>query len=81
MLTMGDNAGQLGSITLGVDQLGSGFPDKPKVVYGDVRLQGYDAHTSLIIRNNDSNEPFVFRHVQLAYKPLGLKRRRQAGIE
>lgn len=81
VLTMGDSSGQTDAFTLDTDKLGSGFPDKPKVVYGDVRLQGYDAHTSLIIRNNDSDEPFVFRHIQLAYKPLGLRRRRKVGVE
>ncbi len=81
VLTMGDSSGQTDAFTLDTDKLGTGFPDKPKVVYGDVRLQGYDAHTSLIIRNNDTDEPFVFRHIQLAYKPLGLRRRRKVGVE
>ena len=78
---MGITEGVLGAFTLDADPLGAGFPNKPKVVYGDVRLQGYDAHTSLIVKNTDADEPFVFRNVHLAYKPLGQKRKRRVGVE
>ena len=81
VLKMGATDAVLGSLVLGEDVLGSGFPNKPAVVYGDVRLQGYDAHTSLIIKNTDADEPFVFRNVHLAYKPLGQKRKRRVGVE
>tara|TARA_R100000808_G_scaffold62_2_gene468 strand:- start:11060 stop:12664 length:1605 start_codon:yes stop_codon:yes gene_type:complete len=81
VLSMGITEGVLGAFTLDADPLGAGFPNKPKVVYGDVRLQGYDAHTSLIVKNTDADEPFVFRNVHLAYKPLGQKRKRRVGVE
>ena len=78
---MGTGAGSLGTDVLGAFTLGAGFPDKPVVVYGDVRLHGYDNHTSLGIENTGSNEAFTFRNIQLAYKPLGLKRKRRIGVE
>ena len=80
-LSMGSTAGQLDSFVLDTDVLGSGSNNKPAVVYGDIDLQGYDAHSSINVSNGNANEPYTFRHWHLISKNIGMKRKRKIGVE
>lgn len=80
-LRMGSGAGALGGFTMDADVLGAGSKNKPAVVYGDIDLQGYDAHSSLVVTNNSADEPFTFRHFHLVHKDIGKRRKRKIGVE
>lgn len=77
-LNMGESFATLGSFTIGTSKLGGAN----QALYGDTDLQGYDNSTQLKYTNNASDEPFVFRRVNLQYKPVGrLRRRKIVGVE
>ena len=77
-LNMGESFATLGSFTIGTSKLAGAN----QALYGDTDLQGYDNSTQLKYTNNASDEPFVFRRVNLQYKPVGrLRRRKIVGVE